>query len=112
VNGSGTPLPRGRHGIDRDEIRAHQRARLIEATIECVAERGYPTTTVGHIVARARVSRETFYELYSDKEDCYVASLAATIGDVTEAWGRASSDTSMAMVSRQWRPITSAKPPL
>jgi AcrR family transcriptional regulator len=94
------PLPRGRHGIDRDEIRAHQRGRLVEATIECVADRGYALTTVGHIVSRARVSRETFYELFSDKEDCYVASLADTIGDITSAWGEAASDRSLAPADR------------
>lgn len=87
------PLPRGRHGIEREDIRAHQRGRISDATIECVAERGYAPTTVGHIVARARVSRETFYELYADKESCYRESLDATIGDIHAAFAAATADT-------------------
>ncbi len=93
-------LPRGRHGIEREDIRAHQRARIIDATIECVAERGYPSTTVGHIVARARVSRETFYELYADKEACYRESLNATIGDIDAAFSAATTDTGEAPAVR------------
>ncbi len=36
-------------------------------------ERGYAQTAVSHISSRARVSRRTFYELFSGREACLVA---------------------------------------
>ena len=39
-----------------------------------VAEKGYAATTVADIVARAGVSRRTFYEQFPDKEACFLAA--------------------------------------
>lgn len=69
------PLPRGRHGLTRDEVRDSQRARLLLGMAESVAANGYPRTTVAHVLKRARVSRESFYQHFSDKEDCFLAVL-------------------------------------
>lgn len=49
------------------------RGRLIEAMAAVVAEKGFPAVTIADIVARARVSRRTFYEQFADKEECLVA---------------------------------------
>jgi AcrR family transcriptional regulator len=68
------PLPRGRHGLSREDVRDSQRRRLIEAMFDQVAERGYPATTVGDVVSAARCSRNAFYELFEDKEACYIAA--------------------------------------
>lgn len=68
------PLPRGPHGLSREEVELSQRARLLHAAIDAVAELGYVKTTVADIIARAGVSRATFYQLFSDKEDCFVAA--------------------------------------
>jgi AcrR family transcriptional regulator len=38
-----------------------------------ISERGYDQATVARIVRRAGVSRRTFYELFSDREDCALA---------------------------------------
>jgi AcrR family transcriptional regulator len=38
------------------------------------AERGYAATTVADLTREAQVSRATFYELFSDKEDCFLAA--------------------------------------
>lgn len=51
------------------------RGRLIAALVECVEEKGYPATTLGDIVATARVSRSTFYEHFTNKEHCFVESV-------------------------------------
>jgi AcrR family transcriptional regulator len=51
-----------------------QRARMIAALIEVTRERGVGGVTVAHIVARAGVSRRTFYELFEDREDCVLAA--------------------------------------
>jgi AcrR family transcriptional regulator len=51
-----------------------QRGRIIQSMIEAVAERGYQATRVVDVVERAGVSRATFYELFDDLEDCFLAS--------------------------------------
>ena len=70
----GEPLPRGRHKLAPDDVRASQRERLVRAMLETVAERGYEATTVPDVVARARVSRNAFYEFFDDKIDCFIAA--------------------------------------
>jgi AcrR family transcriptional regulator len=50
--------------------------RLLDALADAIADNGYKNTTVGDIVARARTSRRTFYEHFTDKEACFVALLA------------------------------------
>jgi AcrR family transcriptional regulator len=55
-------------------VRDSQRTRLIHAVWEAVAKNGYGDTTVTDIVSRARCSRNAFYELFSDKEDCFLAA--------------------------------------
>ena len=69
----GTPLPPGRHKIPPSEVRASQRERLLRAMLEEVGAHGYATTTVPRVVASARVSRNSFYELFDDKLDCFLA---------------------------------------
>jgi AcrR family transcriptional regulator len=68
------PLPRGRHGLSARVVRASQRERLIGAMLELVSGRGYAATTVPEVVALARVSRNAFYEFFSDKEECFLAA--------------------------------------
>src|SRR6478752_2700016 len=70
----GRALPRGPHGLSREEVELSQRARLLQATTEAVAAQGYVKTTVADIIARAGVSRATFYQLFRDKEDCFLAA--------------------------------------
>jgi AcrR family transcriptional regulator len=70
----GEPLPRGRHKLDPEVVRASQRERLIRAMLETVAEQGYEPTTVPDVVARARVSRNAFYEFFADKTSCFIAA--------------------------------------
>lgn len=67
-------LPRGRHGLSRGEVAAAQRERLLRALADAMAEKGYARTTVADVLRRARVSRETFYELFASKEDCFMGA--------------------------------------
>ncbi|MGH2727631.1 MAG: TetR/AcrR family transcriptional regulator [Actinomycetota bacterium] len=67
------PLPRGRHRLSPEEVRASQRERLLRAMLECVSRDGYADTTVPEVVAAARVSRNAFYELFADKTECFLA---------------------------------------
>lgn len=74
-------LPRGRHGLSREEVIRSQRERLLLAMAEAVAEHGYAKTSVAQVLKRAGVSRESFYEQFANKEDCFLAAYdeAATI---------------------------------
>jgi AcrR family transcriptional regulator len=67
-------LPRGPQALPREEVAAHQRERLVEAMVQAVNERGVMATTISDLVARAGISRRTFYEHFENKEDCLLAT--------------------------------------
>jgi len=67
-------LTGGPHGIPRAVVHEVQRGRLLDALSEVIAEEGYLDTTVHKILQRARISRRTYYELFKDKEDCFLAA--------------------------------------
>lgn len=54
------------------------RQRLLDALAASITDVGYSATTVAEIVRRARTSRRTFYEYFTDREACLVALLADT----------------------------------
>jgi AcrR family transcriptional regulator len=68
------PLPRGPHRLTRETVIESQRGRMIDAIAVAVAAKGYAATTVGDIVSGAGVSRKTFYEHFTDKQDCFLAA--------------------------------------
>jgi AcrR family transcriptional regulator len=63
--------PVGRDRVSRDLIESHQRERVLEAATGVFAKRGYPNTTIDHIVAAARIGVGSFYALFDGKEDCF-----------------------------------------
>lgn len=67
-------LPRGRHGLSPSVVAADQRERMFHALAEAMAERGYVATPVAEIIRRAGVSRETFYQQFGSKQDCFIAA--------------------------------------
>jgi AcrR family transcriptional regulator len=67
-------LPPGRHGLPREFVIHNQRERLIAGLAEAIAENGYASTTIAHITRHAAVSRRTFYEHFSSKDECFVAA--------------------------------------
>jgi AcrR family transcriptional regulator len=83
------PLPRGPHGLAREEVLASQRGRMLTAISEAVAEKGYAATTVADVVGRAGVSRKTFYEHFSDKEECFIAAWDTGVALLIDAVTRA-----------------------
>lgn len=70
-----SPLPKGRHRLTREQVAEAQRLRLVVAMAEALAEGGYVGTPVAAVLARAGVSRETFYQLYADKQACFLDAL-------------------------------------
>jgi AcrR family transcriptional regulator len=68
------PLPRGRHLLPPEEVERHQRERILTAVVTGMAEDGYASLTVGSIIARARVSRTTFYAQFANKRDAVLGA--------------------------------------
>jgi AcrR family transcriptional regulator len=75
-------LPPGPHDMARGEVVRHQRIRIHGAMIEAVAENGYGPTTVREVIGLAGVSRRSFYELFTNKEHCFLATF-----DLLAGWG-------------------------
>jgi AcrR family transcriptional regulator len=70
--------PARRVGPSHEQIVKIQRSRLLAAAVAAEDALSYADTTVGDITNRAHVSRRTFYELFSNREEC----LAAVLEDV------------------------------
>jgi AcrR family transcriptional regulator len=71
-----TPRPRG--------VADFQRSRLLKAAVDVVSEEGYAALTATAVIARARVSRKTFYELFTDREECMLAVLEVTLAQIVD----------------------------
>src|ERR1022692_2533019 len=65
------------HDVGRERVNEIQRARILGAMVEECAARGAGNVTVAHVVARAGVSRRTFYELFADREECFLGAFDA-----------------------------------
>src|ERR1700749_648505 len=67
-------LPRGRGKLPRAQVAEAHRDRLLLAMTAAVAELGYASVRIADVVDRARVSRQSFYEQFPDKEACFLAA--------------------------------------
>jgi AcrR family transcriptional regulator len=65
-------LPRGRHGLPAGVVTRSQRTRIIYGTAEVMMAKGYANATVADIVAAAGISREVFYEHFTDKQNAFL----------------------------------------
>jgi AcrR family transcriptional regulator len=101
---SAQPLPKGRHGLSRQFIASNQRERLLDAIANVVAEKGYAATRVADITEYAGVSRKTFYELFDDKEDCFLAAYDAITALLMDSMARGLA----AVADRSWEEQVSA----
>jgi AcrR family transcriptional regulator len=63
----------GNHGLTPEQVAESQRARILGAMRDLVAAHGFHDVPVASVIQHAGVSRKTFYELYSSKEECFVA---------------------------------------
>jgi AcrR family transcriptional regulator len=53
-----------------------QRTRILSAAVGVLAEQGYAEFTASAVCGRAGVSRRTFYEVFENREQCFLAILA------------------------------------
>jgi len=63
---------------------ARQRAALLAAIVQVAGEEGWERTTVRAVVSRAGLSRRTVYELFDDKEACFLAAADALLDEVAQ----------------------------
>jgi AcrR family transcriptional regulator len=77
--------------LSREFIAQHQRVRIINGLALEASEKGYRAVTVADIVKRAGIARNTFYENFSSKEDCFLAAqqyaMSAALKQVVGAAG-------------------------
>lgn len=77
-------LPRGPHGLSREQVVEHQRERILAAMVATAGTQGFRATTIGDITSRARVSRDTFYEQFANKEACFVAAYDGLVRELLD----------------------------
>jgi AcrR family transcriptional regulator len=81
-------LPRGPHGLTREQVQTSQRQRLLDAVLDVVGEHGYAAATVADITTAAGVSRTTFYEQFRNKLDAFLTAYdafgKAFLGDLAD----------------------------
>lgn len=77
--------------IPPDISEQNQRRRIIDAMVECCAEKTYAATTIADIVKRASISRTTFYKRFPNKRACFDSALDACIDALRTAAAQAHS---------------------
>jgi AcrR family transcriptional regulator len=70
--------------LPREFVAHNQRERLIAGLAEAVAEHGYAGATIAHITRHAAVSRRTFYEHFSSKDELFVAAYETVMAELRE----------------------------
>lgn len=71
-------------GNEREEVERNQRELLSAAFVATVAERGYASTRVADVIARAGIPRKTFYRHFDNLHDCALQTLETIVAG-TEA---------------------------
>jgi AcrR family transcriptional regulator len=84
TRGAPARLRPGPNGLGRGQVTEIQRSRMLTAAVEAVEEVGYARMTVAQVIGRARVSRKTFYDVFADREDCFLAAFDQALGQVRE----------------------------
>ena len=75
-------LPRGRHALSREVVRASQRQRLLEAAAAVANQKGFAAMTITDVVAQAGTSRRAFYDHFESKQECSLAAFTMIAEDL------------------------------
>ncbi|WP_328334967.1 TetR/AcrR family transcriptional regulator [Kribbella sp. NBC_00382] len=65
-------------GLTADQRKAERREQLLDAALDLIAAHGYLGTSIEQICTTAYVGTKSFYEVFDNREDCYVALLQRT----------------------------------
>jgi AcrR family transcriptional regulator len=84
----------GPNGLPRGQVTEIQRGRMLSAAIDAVEEVGYSGMTVAQVIGRARVSRKTFYDVFADREDCFLAAFEQSLDQIRSVTAQAYEDES------------------
>ena len=57
---------------------------MLAAVADAVATKGYAAMTIGDVTSRARVSRDSFYAQFADKQACFLAAYDAITDSLLE----------------------------
>jgi AcrR family transcriptional regulator len=95
--GLGVVTRRASRGAATGPSAAKQRARLIAAMTVLAAEHGWQSVAVDLVCERAAISKRTFYDLFADREDCFVAAVGLALEHTMSAVGPA-----VARAGRAW----------
>jgi AcrR family transcriptional regulator len=69
-------------GLPRNVEGLSQRDRLLWSMVRVIAEKGYDGITLADVVARAGVSRTTFYAEFANKDECLFAAYDRVIDEL------------------------------
>lgn len=69
--------PRERGPLSREQVTEMQRARIMRAVPQVVDEHGLRGASIARVATTAGVSRSTFYDLFENFEQCFLAVLDA-----------------------------------
>jgi AcrR family transcriptional regulator len=83
--------------VGASQVTEVQRARMLTAAVQVVGELGYERMSVARVTARAGVSRRTFYDVFEDREACFLAAFRETVGRARGLVGEAAAG------EREWR---------
>ncbi len=72
-----TPGEQGR--LSREQVAQVQRTRIMRAAAQVVAERGFAGASIAQVTKTAGVARATFYHLFENFEQCFLAVLDAAM---------------------------------
>ena len=86
-------LPPGRHKLSRDYVESNQRQRIFDAIADVTSLAGYAAMSVEQITGTAGVSRRTFYDAFTSKEDAFLAALDSAIRRLVQRVRRAYRDS-------------------
>jgi AcrR family transcriptional regulator len=82
-------LPRCHHPLTQAAVAGSQRARVLDAVAQVVADQGYGAATVADVIVLAGVSRRRFYEHFAGLEDCFLAAYEDGMRSLFGAIGQA-----------------------
>jgi AcrR family transcriptional regulator/DNA-binding MarR family transcriptional regulator len=91
---SGGALRPPARGRDRMGVIELQRARMLHSAVEVVMRDGYGQMSVARVTGGAGVSRRTFYELFEDREACFLAAFDQVVNELRSVAREASEGAS------------------